>query len=247
MERRGMVYAILLGGGFLAVLILTTGGLWLYHANGNFYNALKGQFHRGFYLSAILLFVFSSVLYTPFSYGISHYFLLAAKKKVGFRDVFFLFRRPILLSKATVVALLKKALVWLERLFLLLFAAILEVLMFFFFLVVDGQDVFSVEGPFFQRAAEFMLGSPWLIGLSVSLWCGVLLGMVLIWLRYLLCKYVLLCYPDAGILQTIRVGRSSMHYLRLLGYLTANCSFSVYAAAMVEEGWREYCRKRSLR
>ncbi|MBQ8894300.1 MAG: hypothetical protein IJ043_07825 [Clostridia bacterium] len=247
MRRKGFWYAAAVLLLFLFLMLLALGGIWLYHAHGDFYSALQGQLSGGFYLSAGLLLIFASVLYTPFSYGVSNYFIHAARGEGRFRQVFFLFRRPLLLTKATVLALVKKYLIWVERLFLLLMGALAEVALFFAFLVVTGDDVFAVRDNPFRLAAEFMLGSPWLIGLSIALWCGVLLGMLWIYLRYILCKYVLLKYPDAGILQILRIGRGSMHFGSLLRFLTARRSFSVYAMRLVEEGWREYCRKRSLR
>lgn len=267
LESRGVFYAIMILLVFLVVLLLALGGLYLFHVNRDFYSALKNELDRGFYFSAGLLILFTSVLYTPFSYGISHYFILSARGEARFRELFFLFRRPLLLTKATAVSVLKKILVYLERLFLLLVGAVLEVVLFFSFLVVTGEDIFSVQEDPFRLAAEFMLHSPWLIGLSVLLWCGVLLGFLVIYLRYILCKYVLLQYPDAGVLQAIRIGRSAIrgHLLKtMLFYLCygAACvltvlsfgfsgrgrrSFSVYASELVEAGWRDYCCRRSLR
>lgn len=247
MRRRGIVYAVMVAAGFFLLLFLAFGGLWLYRTNGDFYSALKGQLAGGFYLSAGLLLFFASVLYTPFSYGISRYFLHAARGKGRFGDVFFLFGRPGLLAKALAVALIKKILIWLHRLAILLLAAVAEVALFFCFLVVSGEDVFAVEGNPFRLAADFMLRYPWLTGLSIALWCGVLGGFLWCWLRFILCKYVLLNYPDAGVLQAVQIGRRSLRFLKLIRYFTAGISFSVFASRLVEEGWREYCRKRSLR
>ncbi len=271
-ESRGVLYAIMTLLAFLVLILLVLGGLFLFNINKDFYSAFRGQIHRSFYLSAALVVIFSSVLYTPFSYGISRYFILSAKGEGEFRAIFFLFRKPLLLSKATVLSVFKKVVVYFERLQLLLAAAVLEVALFFAFLLVTGEDVFSVQGNPFHSAAEFMLRTPWLIGLSILLWSGVLLGILVIHLRYILCKYVLLLYPDAGVLQALRVGRSAIRghllktmlfYLRYGAYciliaisfgLSARIarpgkpqSFSVYACGLAEEGWRAYCRRRSLR
>ena len=265
-ERRGILYALMIALASLAVLVLLLGGVLLLNKKGDFYSALQGELNRGFYWSAILILLFSSVLYTPFSYGISHYFLcLSRREEPRFSAVFFLFLHPALLTKATLLSILKKGLIYLERLAVLLAAAAAEVVLFFSFLVVSGEDIFSVEGNPFSAAAEFMLRSPWLIGLSALLWSGVLLAGFFIYLRYILCKYVLLEYPDASVLQAVQIGKSAIrgHFLKtLLFYLRygAFCllsllsfefagrrSFSAYAAELVGEGWREYCRKRSRR
>lgn len=268
-ERRGIFYAIMILMLFLLLVLLLLGGLMLFRVNKDFYSAFRSRLDGGFYLSAWLILLCSSLLYTPFSYGISHYFIQGTG---GLRAVFFLFRRPVLLTKATAVSVLKKALIYLERLLLLLLAALLEVALFFMFLVVHGEDIFSVQEDPFRLAAEFMLRSPWLIGLSILLWSGVLFGMLVIYLRYILCKYVLLLYPDAGVFQALRVGRAAikgrllctlLFYLRYGAYcillvLSLGWSsrmvrpkrhkpFSLYACELVEEGWSDYCRKRSLR
>lgn len=268
-EHRGVLYAIMILLTFLLAVGLFLGGLLLFHVNGDFYSAFRNRLDGGFYLSAALVLVFSSLLYTPFSYGISYYFIRGNGR---FYDLFFLFRRPLMLTKATAVSALKKILSYWERLLLLLAAALLEVALFFTFLVVTGEDVFSVQRDPFRLAAEFMLRSPWLIALSVLLWSGVLFGMLIIYLRYILCKYVLLLYPDAGVLQALWVGRGAIrgHLLRTLFFYLrygAYCvltvlsfgfstrmirperhkSFSVYACSLAEAGWRDYCRRRSRR
>lgn len=271
-EGRGILYAVMTILAFLLLFLLSLGGLFLFHINKDFYTTFRLQSNRGFYWSAALILVFSSVLYTPFSYGISQYFILSAQGEANFRAIFFLFRNPVLLTKATIVSILKKLLVYLERLLVLFLAALVEVLLFFIGLIISGENIFSVHENPFLLAAEFMLGSPWLVGLSIGLWCGVLIGMMVIYLRYVLCKYVLLRFPDAGILQAIQIGRRSIRghmvqtflfYLRYGAFcvltvisfgLTARLadaanhqSFSEYACGLVDEGWKEYCRRRSLR
>ena len=268
-EHRGIFYAIMILLAFLLVVLLLLGGLFLFHVNEDFYSTFRNRLNGGFYLSAVLLLLFSSLLYTPFSYGISYYFIRGSGR---FRDLFFLFRLPFMLTKATVLSALKKLLSYLEQLSLLLLAALVEVALFFSFLVVTGEDVFSLQHDPFLLAAEFMLRSPWLIALTILLWSGVLLGMLIIYLRYILCKYVLLLYPDVGVLQALRVGRNAIkgHLMRtLLFYLRygAYCillvlsfgltsrmvrpgrhkSFSAYACGLVEAGWQDYCRRRSRR
>lgn len=271
LESRGTLYAVMTVLAFLLLLVLTLGGIFLFHINKDFYSALRGELNRGFYWSAALILFFSSVIYTPFSYGISHYFLLSVSGEARFSALFFLFQRPALLSKATLVSILKKLLVYLERLAVLLAAAVLEVALFFLFLVVTGENIFAVEGNPFLLAAEFMLRSPLLIGLSVALWSVVLFSVFIIYLRYILCKYVLLEYPDASVLQAVRIGKRAIRghffktllfYLRYGAFCILNVlsfglyarlapmkhqSFSVYAVGLVREGWREYCRRRSLR
>lgn len=133
LESRGILYAIMTVLAFLILVLLALGGVFLFNMNGDFYSALQGELNRGFYLSAALILIFSSVLFTPFSYGISYYFILSAKGEARFSALFYLFRAPYLLTKATVVSILKKILIYLERILLLLVAALVEVILFFHF------------------------------------------------------------------------------------------------------------------
>lgn len=271
-ENRGILYGTILFLAFLILLALILGGIFLFQTKGGFYSAFKGELHRGFLISAFLLLIFSSILYTPFSYGISHYFLLAQKGAGRFSSLFFLFRDPLQLLKAVAISLLKKILIYLEGLAVLLVAAMVEVALFFLFLLFSGEDLFSVRENPFLLAAEFMLRSPALILLSVLLWVGVLIGFLLIRLRFILCKYVVLCFPAVSPRQAIQIGKNAIRghlwstvffYLRYaaimllsvfsfgtivpLGESAAKRSFSAYAAGLAEAGFREYCRKRSFR
>lgn len=260
-QKRGVFYALLVGLSFGALILLGLGGIWLFHRNGDFYSAFQSGLRPAFYLSAGSLLLFGSVLYTPFSYGISYYFLLAAEGRARFRAIFFLFCRPRLLTRAAVLAILKKGMIYLERLALLLLAALVEVFLFLTFLLLKGEDLFSLRQDPFVLAADFMLRHPPLMVLSILLWGGVLLGMVLIYLRHILCKYVLLCVPAVGILQALKVGRLAIRghlwktlffYLRygaivLLWGRGGAEPFSVYARRLALQGWQIYCRRRSLR
>ena len=264
-QRRGVLYAMMLFLLFLILLALAVGGLWLVNRNSDFYSTFRMRIHPRFYLSTALLLVGSSVLYTPFSYGISHFFILASRGEGRFSALFFLFARPWLLAKAIGVSVLKKGLIYLERLAVLLAAALLEVVLFFSFLLFTGEDLFAVRGDPFAAAAEFMLRSPALIALSALLWAGVLFMMLISYLRYILCKYVLLCIPEASTLQALKVGTLAIrgHLWRTLGFYlrygavcilslfgvsgAGKVPFSAYAGRLAEEGWHLYCRRRSLR
>ncbi|MBR2013752.1 MAG: hypothetical protein IJ995_06015 [Clostridia bacterium] len=263
--RRGVFYVLLFLVIFAALIACGIGGLYLYYRNRDFYQAFRLRLSSGFYLSAAVLLLLSSVLYTPISYGISHYFIRSFEGKARFSSLFFLFGSPTLLLKAVVVSMGKKALIYLERLWILLAASLMEVVLFFLFLLFKGEDLFGLEGNPFLLAAEFMAHTPPLIVLSVLLWCGVLLAMVFSSMRYVLCKYLLLSVQDAGIGQVLKVGRQAIRghllqtlffYLRyivllLLGLFSNQGSmrepFSIYADRLAKAGWREYCRKRSLR
>ena len=68
-EGRGIFYATMVMLTFLAGLALLLGGVYLYNRNKDFYSALQGELNRGFYLTALLVLLGSSVVYTPFSFG----------------------------------------------------------------------------------------------------------------------------------------------------------------------------------
>ncbi len=264
-ERRGIFYVLLLLVLFAALVACGIGGLYLYHRNRDFYQAFRLRLSPSFYLSAAGVLLLSSVLYAPFSYGISYYFLRSFEGKARFSALFFLFCRPSLLLKAIIVSMGKKACIYLERLLVLFAASLMEVVMFFLFLLFKGEDLFGIEGDPFLLAAEFMAHTPPLIVLSILLWCGVLFATVLSSVRYVLCKYLLLSVQDAGVGQVLKVGRQAIRghllqtlffYLRYIVWLlwgmfsnrnSKREPFSVYADRLAKAGWREYCRKRSLR
>lgn len=264
-ERRGVFYVLLCLVTFAALIACGLGGLLLYESNRDFYQAFRLRLSPTFYLSAAGILLFSSVLYTPISYGISHYFLQFYEGRARFSSLFFLFAKPSLLLKAILVSMGRRACIYLERLLILFVAALAEVLLFFLFLLFKGEDLFAIEGDPFGLAAEFMAHTPPLIALSILLWCGVLFLMVLSAMRYVLCKYLLLSVQEAGVGQVLKVGKQAIKghllqtlffYLRYITLLMLNfCSgqglkkepFSVYADRLARAGWREYCRKRSLR
>jgi len=270
-EGRGILYASATLLLFAAAVFLLIGGMLLYQINGDFYAAFRGGLHQGFYYQTIAVLAASSLVYAPFSFGISRYFIGAAQDSSRFSDLFFLFRKPRMLAKAALMTLIKKLLTYWERLLLLLLAATVEVLLFWSFLVLSGEDIFSMDGNPFIQAGEFMLRSPRLIALSIILWSGVLCGIFIIFLRYVLCKYVLLCYSDVRVFQAIRVAklsirgnllRTMLFYLRYSSYVLLTLltfgafgrlrgvkhqSFSTYACSLVREGWIRYCNQRSGR
>lgn len=264
-ERRGVFYVLLLLVFFAALVACGFGGLYLYHRNRDFYQAFRLRLSPSFYLSALGILLLSSVLYTPFSYGISYYFLRSFEGQARFSALFFLFCRPLLLLKAIGVSIGKKVCIYLERLWILFVASLMEVLLFFLFLLLKGEDLFGIEGDPFILAAEFMVQTPPLIVLSILLWCVVLFMMVLSSVRYVLCKYLLLSVQDAGIVQVLKVGKHAIRghllqtlffYLRYIALMIFGFfsnqglkkePFSVYAEQLAKAGWRTYCRKRSLR
>ena len=264
-ERRSIFNVLLFVVLFAALVACGIGGLYLYHRNRDFYQAFRLRLSPNFYLSALGLLLLSSVLYTPFSYGISYYFLRSFEGRARFSALFFLFCRPLLLLKAIGVSIGKKVCIYLERLWILFVASLIEVLLFFLFLLLKGEDLFGIEGDPFFLAAEFMVQTPPLIFLSILLWCGVLFMMVLSSVRYVLCKYLLLSVQDAGIVQVLKVGKQAIRghllqtlffYLRYIALMIFGFfsnqglkkePFSVYAEQLAKAGWRNYCRRRSLR
>lgn len=270
-EGRGIFYATATFLLFTAAVLLLLGGMLLYQINGDFYAAFRGGLHQGFYYQTIAVLAASSFVYAPFSFGISRYFIGAAQDASRFSDLFYLFRKPRMLAKAALLTLLKKLLTYWERLLLLLLAAMAEVGLFWSFLVLSGEDIFSLGGNPFVQAGAFMLRSPQLIFLSIVLWSGVLFGFFIIFLRYILCKYVLICFPDVGVFQAIRVAKISIRgevlrtllfYLRYSSYVLLTMltfgtfgrrrgvkhrTFSIYACDLVHVGWGKYCDRRSGR
>ena len=238
MRKKGRVAAFLCGmAPFIAAVSMI---LFLY------YKEERAWPRIGFFISAWLTFVGSSVFYTPFSYAVSHYLQQASAGRGSLRDLFYLFRSPFLLLKATTLSVLKNLAAWGERMALLLAVTAGEAALILVRMALQGKEPPSSRGWFVHGVSEGVADSPWFLALSVLLWFLGLVGMGWISLRYLGCKYLLLRYPEAGVLQALRIGRRAVTVRRIFSFFSAGCGLSVYAERVVEAEWRAHCRARRL-
>ena len=168
---------------FAAAVIILICAIFAFLYEGDILSTLNTRF----FCSALSVLFVSSVIYTPFSYGISYYFLRSRSGDSDFLHVFYLFRTPRLLLKAVFCDLIRRTLITLLRIALLISAAVLELMIIQ--LVVRDSSL--------------------LIILHVFSWGTVLFLMFVIKIRFILCKYVLIQYPCTSIAAAIRSGLSA--------------------------------------
>lgn len=163
-----------------AFVLVIVGGVLAYYYEGDFLSSLR----PGFFVSALSVLFVSSLIYSPFSYGVSYYFLRSKTGEARFSDIFYLFRRPRALFGAIICDTLRRIAIIAFRLMILLLAAVLELLLLKFF--TRGEAMFVV--------------------LHIIAWSGVLILLFLAKIRFILCKYVLICYPEKSPLCALRRG-----------------------------------------
>lgn len=143
-----------------------------------------------FIVTTVAVLFFSSVLYTPFSYGISMYFLKSKTGKASVLTCFYLFKNPRLAIKAVMVDTLRRVLTTFMRVAVLVIAVVLELLLLGLF------D--SVTRPVF-------------VGVTVVMWCVVITMFFIIKLKFILCKYVLIAKPDTKAIDCIKIGSRAIN------------------------------------
>lgn len=157
---------------FVAATLIIIGGIIYYNKNGDFLSSPDTTVIGG---AAAVLFA-SSIIYTPFSYGISYFFLRSKSGGARFLDIFYLFKNPRTLLIAIICDTLRRLIITLIRTLILLGGALIELVM-----LLSGLD-----------------GSL-LIIIHVTTWSGILVLMFLVKIRFILCKYTLICYPKSSI------------------------------------------------
>lgn len=179
---------------------------YLVSAESDPYTSFFKRLQPVFYLRAALILLISSLLYIPISYGISYYFLQSSIRNVGFSDIFYICRTPFLLLKALGLRLIS----WFFRgacqLALLLTAIVAETGIYLLYLALRGESVWTMSlKEFPQRFAEIEKAYG-LFGFSLVLWILILLMLFVLQIRFMFCKYALLCYPKLSPWEAFKVG-----------------------------------------
>lgn len=245
--------------GFIAVLLLFLFSLYMYNSKGEFLSAFSLTYK--FYLSAWVGILLTSLLYTPVSYGISFYFVRIKKGGGSFSDVFFLFKKPRLLIKAISLTSLQKLVIWFQRLIILILAFLVECAIFILCTILSGENIFDYQADFFKSVAEFITSNNFFIALTVIEWMIIVCVLFHIKLKYILCKYALICNPLLNVFEALRVSRFSIrgrqfcilkfYFKFLTAYSVAfisfgkinikdNNSFSSFACDIVRNGMKRY-------
>lgn len=253
---------------FASVVFIIIAALFMFATNGEFVKAFSGKISLSpsFYISTVAVILFSAVLFTPFSFGISYY-LINSKSDTGrFSQIFYLFKSPKDLFKAIVMNFIKQLLVNLWRLLILLIAVITECAIFVLSVTLSGDNIFNYEKDFFHNVAIFITRDKFFIVLTVIEWCIVLIIFLIIKIKYILSKYALIRFPELAPLEAVRIASFSIRgklaktvlfYLKYLSiyvvtFLTGGFalprlhnSFSTYAIDVVEKGRDAYYEYRS--
>lgn len=197
----------------VAVLVLAVAA-FLYE--GEFVSALALRIKPSprFVLTTLSVLVMTSILYTPFSYGISIYFLKSKTQKTSVLTVFYLFKNIRLLAKAIAVDTIRRVLVTVLRIFVLAAAVVLEIILLSLFENVT-RSVF--------------------VAVTVVMWCAVIVLFFVIKLRFILCKYVLISRHTAKITDCVRIGcrASDKRILNILGFYLKYLARSIYLLVTV--------------
>ncbi len=143
-----------------------------------------------FIVTTVLVLFFSSVLYTPFSYGISMYFLKSKTTKSTILTCFYLFKNKRLLVKAILVDTLRRVITTFLRACVLVIAVVLELLLLGLFKDVTRSVFVSV---------------------TVVMWCFVIVTFFIIKLKFILCKYALIANPQAKVVDCIKIGTRAIN------------------------------------
>ena len=268
MQRRGINNSIFNGISFAvlfnAIVLLVIAALFLFSTKGEFIKAFTGEISLSpsFYISTVSVILVSSVMYTPFSYGISYYFINSKSDNGRFSQIFYLFKTPRLLLKAVLVNSVRQILLGLWRVFILASAVLLECSLFVITVTLDGKNIFDYEKNFFAAVSAFISENNFFILLTVIAWCLVIVALVQVRMRYIFCKYALIRFPDLGVIECIRVGAFSIRgriiktitfyykyiVMYIFTFLTLGLadkkrrrdSFSSYALREVERGIKRY-------
>ena len=195
----------------MAVAIIIV-AIFMFFKKGEFVSAFKGELRMSpvFYITALSVVFASSIVYTPFSFGISKYLINSKTKDQKFSDVFYLFKCPRLLFKAIFANTVKKLIIAGYRIVVLLFAVIFECLVFASVLFFKTNNIEKNISRLVERASDTASSGVFIL-LTVIAWAVVLVMFLYIKIKYILCKYALILNPELSALASIRIGRRAVN------------------------------------
>lgn len=176
---------------FLGAVLIVFFALAAFFYEGEFVSALSERIKPSprFIITTIVVLFFSSVLYTPFSYGISMYFFKSKTGKTSLLQIFYLFKDIRLLLKAVLTDTVRRLAATFLRLMLLCAAVAVELAVLCLFKDVT-RTVFVV--------------------VTVFMWSVVITLFFVIKLKFILCKYVLIANPESSVVGCISKGRRAI-------------------------------------
>ncbi len=212
-----VVMILLLFGVIVALLLVAN---FVTSLEDNTYLSVFKRLRPSFYLRTAVILLFSSMVYVPLSYGISYYFIQSRSKAVGIRDLFYIFYRVPLLLKAVLLRMIMWLTQGVFRLLVLILGLFAEGLLWLSRLTqLDMWWQYSLR-ELFEKLS--LLPRPTgILWLSFLVWVAVLFVMLMLYVRFMFCKYALLCYNELSSIEAYRVGLCStkgkmVHILRQL-------------------------------
>ena len=186
-----------------AALVVST---YLVGRGENAYTSLWDRLHPWFYYRAAIILFFSSLLYTPFSYGISYYYIVSTKREARLKDFFYLFGKPAVFCKAVMMRIVIWAIRGAWQIAALLLGVLAQGVVYILTLLRQGENVMnmSVQDLFFR--VETAVVNRRFILLSVLIWTVFLLTLALLYVRFMFCKYALLAFEELSVSEAIRIG-----------------------------------------
>lgn len=204
---------------FVIVLIIAN---LIASLKGDPYLSFFERLQPSFYIRTMLILLFSTLLYTPISYGVTNVIWRGEQRQTNITDFFYLFSKPIVLLKATILRLLIWVIRGFYQLITLLCGIVLETLVCFFHLAAVGENVLYLSIRDLPGSIDRILEYNSFRWLSVMLWVCVLVVLIVTFLRFMLCKYALLRYEELSPIEAIRIahlavaGRFFLFCFRLL-------------------------------
>lgn len=257
---------------FLIVTAALVAANFLVYSGQNPYTSLSERLKPSFYYRTVLIILISSLLYTPFSYGISNYFSQGARRNPKFSDIFFMFCRPLLFAKAVSLRLLILVIRGLYQLVALLLGVLAEGVLYIATLIWQKQNVLNMSIRELLQQIENTIVRQHFLYFSIFIWCIILLAFLLFYVRFMFCKYALLRFEELSILEAFRIGLFATrgrlfsilrYYLTYISYYVLlfatfgllyvflkpyrEENFSIYAMRLVEQARGDYFTWRNLK
>lgn len=255
---------------FALIVAVVIAAVFMFSTKGEFVSVLRGEIklNLSFYIWTLVVIFVSSVLYTPFSFGISNYFINSKAGTGEFSQIFYLFKNPHLMLKAVSMSVITKIIINLYRIFILVVAVVAECGLFVISIIISGENIFDYEKDFLEYVMQFITGNEFFIILTVIEWCIVIVMLMTVKMRFILCKYALIRFPELHVIESVKIGchsisgkigKTFLFYIKYLSlyivtFITFGLSggiiknreresFSTYAVRIVERGRESYYGK----
>lgn len=234
---------------FFAVVVIIITAMFLFSIKGEFLGLLSGRvdLSLSFYISTAAVIIFSSIMFTPFSFGISYYFINSKSGTGSFFQIFYLFKEPRLFLKAIAMNTLKKIIINIYKVFTLVLAVIAECGIFVISIVISGENIFDYENNFFESVMSFMSNNEFFIILTIIEWALVICTFFYFKIKFIICKYVIIANPAVGPVEAIRIGKyaiSGLVFKTVLFYLKY---LSIYVFTFITLGLSDDVNKNKTR